>query len=329
MDTYFRFLKICFLIEKIGVVDAFRHFNPDKKEAYTCWNTKTGARLTNYGTRIDYILLSSDLLSILESCEIISDYQGSDHCPVQAVLKCDTISEKIAQLPSICTRLWPEFSGQQQKLKAFFQRTQDMADKITKTSEPPISKSKVFARKNKQRSITNFFKSPATNILKNSGIQTTLCKENNISERKNGTSNTSADFCNSELVLISKSGNTDSDSEMDTTRSSGDSESCGKSESPDNSDSSNKSESCGKSEPCGKSESSLAWKMMLSGPPKPPLCSGHQKECVLRTVKKKGPNCGRNFFMCAQPAGHASNPDASCNFFKWVNAPKVNSLKKS
>lgn len=332
---FYIFKKKCFLIEKIGVIDAFRHFYPDKREAYTCWNTKTSARLTNYGTRIDYILLSSDLLPILESCEIISDYQGSDHCPVQAVLKCDAISEKIAQLPSICTRLWPEFSGQQQKLKAFFQRTQVIADNITKNSEPcvqsSISKSKGCARKNKQKSIKHFFKAPATNIPKNSGIQMTLCKENNISERTNGTSNTSADFCKSELILLSKSGNADSDTEMDCTGSSGKSGSSNNSESSetDSTRSSGNSESSNKIESCGKSESSLAWKMVLSGPPKPPLCSGHQKECVLRTVKKKGPNCGRNFFMCAQPAGHPSNPDASCNYFKWVNAPKVNSLKKS
>ena len=60
------------------------------------------------------------------------------------------------------------------------------------------------------------------------------------------------------------------------------------------------------------------WKSILSGPRPPPLCSGHKEPCVLRTVKIKGPNQGRQFHCCARPQGHSSNPEARCNFFKWV-----------
>ncbi|KAG8185788.1 hypothetical protein JTE90_000768 [Oedothorax gibbosus] len=293
--------ELKFLKEKIKVIDAFRHLYPDKKESFTCWNTKTGARQTNYGTRIDYILMSSDLLPILENCEILSDYQGSDHCPVQAVLKCDAIPEKVIQLPSICTRLWPEFNGQQQTLKTFFQKTEG---KVAKEPELPLKSSvskKIVGKKNQQKSITNFFKSPKIDIRKNCN-GTSLCKDDGIL----GTSN-SIVFPNE----VSSSVNLESKLDVPKCVSNGNS-------------AMDIPKSFGVS-----SGSSMAWKQMLTGPPKPPLCSGHQKECVLRTVKKKGPNYGRNFFMCAQPAGHASNPDASCNYFKWVNAPKVNSLKKS
>lgn len=63
---------------------------------------------------------------------------------------------------------------------------------------------------------------------------------------------------------------------------------------------------------------SAVWKSILSGPRPPPLCSGHKEPCVLRTVKIKGPNQGRQFHCCARPQGHSSNPEARCNFFKWV-----------
>ncbi|KAH0515125.1 DNA-(apurinic or apyrimidinic site) lyase 2 [Microtus ochrogaster] len=59
------------------------------------------------------------------------------------------------------------------------------------------------------------------------------------------------------------------------------------------------------------------WKSMLSGPSPMPLCGGHREPCVMRTVKKAGPNLGRQFYMCARPRGPPSDPSARCNFFLW------------
>ena len=64
-------------------------------------------------------------------------------------------------------------------------------------------------------------------------------------------------------------------------------------------------------------EASNFWKKLLKGPKPPPLCSGHNEECVKRTVKKEGPNLGRQFYCCNRPEGHKTNPDARCQFFKW------------
>ena len=36
-------------------IDSFRKLHPDRKEAFTCWNTEKNCRENNYGTRIDYI----------------------------------------------------------------------------------------------------------------------------------------------------------------------------------------------------------------------------------------------------------------------------------
>ncbi|KAL3146027.1 hypothetical protein ABBQ38_015382 [Trebouxia sp. C0009 RCD-2024] len=38
------------------LTDVFRKFHADRERAYTVWNQKTGARATNYGSRVDFIL---------------------------------------------------------------------------------------------------------------------------------------------------------------------------------------------------------------------------------------------------------------------------------
>ncbi|MBN2380448.1 exodeoxyribonuclease III [candidate division WOR-3 bacterium] len=65
-----------------GYVDTFRHFYPDKREAYSWWNQRFQARERNVGWRIDYFFTTPDLLPGLKSAFILSDVMGSDHCPV-------------------------------------------------------------------------------------------------------------------------------------------------------------------------------------------------------------------------------------------------------
>ncbi|KAF6026399.1 APEX2 [Bugula neritina] len=67
-----------------ALIDTYRVLHPCTKYAYTCWNTKLNARQTNFGTRIDYILLDGRLREHLKSAEVMAKYMGSDHCPVQA-----------------------------------------------------------------------------------------------------------------------------------------------------------------------------------------------------------------------------------------------------
>ena len=45
-----------------------------------------------------------------------------------------------------------------------------------------------------------------------------------------------------------------------------------------------------------------------------PLCL-HGKPCTVQAVKKEGPNQGRSFLCCAEPAKE------SCKFFRWVKTP--------
>ena len=66
-----------------------------------------------------------------------------------------------------------------------------------------------------------------------------------------------------------------------------------------------------------RSKAASAWKNVMKAPPEAPLCKGHNETCLLRTVKKKGPNCGRQFWCCPKGEGRSDDPNARCDFFKW------------
>jgi exodeoxyribonuclease-3 len=70
-----------------GLVDTFRRVHPDKVQ-YTWWTARSkAARANNIGWRIDYILVSEALMDRVQSVTIHDQVQGSDHCPMELVLK--------------------------------------------------------------------------------------------------------------------------------------------------------------------------------------------------------------------------------------------------
>jgi exodeoxyribonuclease-3 len=71
-----------------GQIDCFRHLHPDKRDAYTWWDYRSGARKKNKGWRIDYALVSDCMREKIKECEILDDVYGSDHCPVRVCLDC-------------------------------------------------------------------------------------------------------------------------------------------------------------------------------------------------------------------------------------------------
>lgn len=70
-----------------GWIDVFRHYFPDKTDAYTYWDMKTFARERNVGWRIDYFFSSPEMLSNIKDIKILDDILGSDHCPIKLTLK--------------------------------------------------------------------------------------------------------------------------------------------------------------------------------------------------------------------------------------------------
>ncbi|USN89172.1 MAG: exodeoxyribonuclease III [Candidatus Nomurabacteria bacterium] len=71
---------------KKGFVDTLRHLHPDTPNLYTWWSHFGAARERNVGWRIDYVMVSEALTSILKSARIHPDVLGSDHCPVSIEL---------------------------------------------------------------------------------------------------------------------------------------------------------------------------------------------------------------------------------------------------
>jgi exodeoxyribonuclease-3 len=65
-----------------GLIDTFRYLHPDKTEAYSWWSYRGGARDRNVGWRIDYFLISENIVENVKSASILADMHGSDHCPV-------------------------------------------------------------------------------------------------------------------------------------------------------------------------------------------------------------------------------------------------------
>lgn len=69
-----------------GFIDTFRHFYPDRTDAYSWWSYRGGARAKNVGWRIDYWCVSSALKEKLHKAAIHPEIHGSDHCPVSLEL---------------------------------------------------------------------------------------------------------------------------------------------------------------------------------------------------------------------------------------------------
>ena len=78
--------KMTELLES-GFVDTFRYFYPEAEGEYSWWSYRFKAREKNAGWRIDYFIVSEALVPQLDSASIHQEIFGSDHCPVELVLK--------------------------------------------------------------------------------------------------------------------------------------------------------------------------------------------------------------------------------------------------
>ena len=70
-----------------GFVDSFRYLHPDVIEKYYWWSYRFSARKNNAGWRIDYFVVSNKIKDKIVEANIHNDIMGSDHCPVELIMK--------------------------------------------------------------------------------------------------------------------------------------------------------------------------------------------------------------------------------------------------
>ena len=69
-----------------GFTDSWRSLHPEEVK-YRWWSYRMAARERNVGWRIDYFLVSDNFKDHIVSAEIHNDIFGSDHCPVELVIR--------------------------------------------------------------------------------------------------------------------------------------------------------------------------------------------------------------------------------------------------
>ncbi|XP_026885476.2 DNA-(apurinic or apyrimidinic site) lyase 2 [Electrophorus electricus] len=331
-------------------VDTFRHFHSTRPNAFTCWSARTGARQTNYGTRIDYIFASRALVSTsFLNVEIMPEVDGSDHCPVWAQLSCTLTPSP--RCPALCTRYMPEFAGRQQKLSRFLVKVSEQRE-VSKDTEGPLPGSQEAGEISENLSplvagINTAKKRPSDGLPESSVFKGKRSKHVKTVPKPQGS--LLAFFKPKQSSVDPEESGLDSERsgpEISHKGTQNDVNDCNAMHSmqPEwHTKVKEETNNCRVTEPkaegsCQDQSQSNAtvyqesrdkkvmgpdfWKAVLHGPPQPPLCKAHGEPCVLRTVKKAGHNLGRQFFVCARPQGHASNPQARCNFFAWVEKGK-------
>ncbi|GAA0169849.1 hypothetical protein LIER_24237 [Lithospermum erythrorhizon] len=139
-------------------LDVFRRKHPERKYAYTCWSTSSGAEVFNFGSRIDHILSSDSCLHEekghachnfltchVEDCDILVQFkrwksengtrwkegrsikmEGSDHAPVFVdLVNMPSVSKH--NTPSLSSRFYPHIYGNQQTLVSMLMRRKSTA----------------------------------------------------------------------------------------------------------------------------------------------------------------------------------------------------------
>ncbi|MDR2602033.1 MAG: exodeoxyribonuclease III [Spirochaetaceae bacterium] len=70
-----------------GFCDTFRLLHPEETGKYSWWSYRGGARERNTGWRIDYHCVNEAFMPAVAASVIKPEVYGSDHCPVELVLK--------------------------------------------------------------------------------------------------------------------------------------------------------------------------------------------------------------------------------------------------
>ena len=74
-------------LKDLRLTDSFRYRHPTADDKFTYWSYRAKSRERNRGWRIDYALVSDTMKENIEDAFIVSDFLGSDHCPLGVELR--------------------------------------------------------------------------------------------------------------------------------------------------------------------------------------------------------------------------------------------------
>lgn len=148
------------------MVDTTRAFHPDRKGMYTHWEQKINARPGNFGSRIDYVLVSEAMHSWLENANIQEGLLGSDHCPVYVDFK-DTVTLGSGETVKLVDVLNPPNTFRN-----------GLREKDWSIKNIPTFSGKLLAEFDRRRSIKNMFAKPSLERASSSALE--KAAKNNI-----------------------------------------------------------------------------------------------------------------------------------------------------
>ncbi|XP_067408284.1 DNA-(apurinic or apyrimidinic site) endonuclease 2 [Emydura macquarii macquarii] len=314
-------------------IDTFRLLHPSQPYAFTCWRVDTGARLTNHGTRLDYVLADRALaLGELRDARILPEVPGSDHCPVLAELASTFLPAP--RYPPLCTRHMPEFAGTQQKLSRFLVRVERGAGaaegggtcrgtgagrggSAQRGRRPPRGQGDLlsyFRATQGQLGMGTAQDAPGRRTQEPAqdapGRRTQEPAQDAPGRRTQEPAQDALGQSRQELAQ-DKAGQSGQEPAQDA---------LGPSNGMGPKELARGLPHGGPGQAAAAQPSSMArWRAVLPGPVPPPRCPAHGEPCALRTVRKPGPNRGRRFYVCARPPGRPDDPRARCDFFRWAS----------
>ncbi|TCD69098.1 Class II abasic (AP) endonuclease [Steccherinum ochraceum] len=337
------------------MVDIVRSHWPDRKGLYTCWNTKISARESNYGTRVDYILVTKGLLRWIKHGDIQASLKGSDHCPIYIDLHDEITLESGERLslrdamqqgterrqpPRIAAKYWEEFSGKQTLLSTFFLKGAAVSSKDPSPPKdldaPPNTLQKApdqypaevsstpQLKSIRPRIIPSVKKRKSTEVVSSSSLSKKAKKSSSdqpslasfFSKPKTALKTPSQDIIDVDASLDDAPPASASQIDEDYRLALELSASADDASPPSSQPSS--------------SQSKTAWSTLFT-PVQPPKCTIHNEPTKKFTVNKPGPNKGRTFYLCSRPVGPGWDKGKSerlrdevdhqyrCNYFKWAS----------
>jgi AP endonuclease-2 len=317
--------------EKAVLWDICREFHPTRLGMYTHWEQKINARPGNFGSRIDYVLCSIEIKSWFCDSNIQEGLMGSDHCPVYATTK-DVVEWRGEQvhiadilnppgmfkegkrlrdfdpkdhLPTSGKRL-PEFANRR-SIKDMFAKKPTPAASVPASvanstqiggEQDTKSQSKRITPPDEGRKST-----PAVTTSVNGSTKrrsTAMSPIKPVKRSKSTISNSSTQsLAKGQQSLRGFFASKTSASQPESTADTIHEGSIASADDPQPDPTPSPSLAARPTEPetfIDPEASKQSWSKLFTKKPLP-VCE-HGEPCIRYTVKKAGPNCGRQFFLC-------------------------------